>query len=92
MIGVGVTPYIIAYFISIFVPDEPRKIVKGLPLGHWHRKADWVWRQANGPIPEEHMVLILDGDMHNLAIDNLACVPSRIFKGIIYLTERGSRR
>ena len=41
---------------------------------HWMPKGRWVWEQANGPIPEGHVVAYLDGDPSNLDLDNLECV------------------
>ena len=45
---------------------------------HWVRKAVWVWKQANGPVPEGHAVLQLDGDPANCELDNLECVSKRV--------------
>ncbi|MDE0418139.1 MAG: HNH endonuclease signature motif containing protein [bacterium] len=41
---------------------------------HWMPKGRWVWEQANGPIPDGHVVAYLDGDPSNLDLDNLECV------------------
>ena len=38
-------------------------------------KRRYVWEQANGKIPEDHMILQLDGDPFNCDLSNLACVP-----------------
>ena len=46
--------------------------------GHWIGKARWVWEQANGPIPEGHVVAVLDGDEANCALENLECVPRSV--------------
>jgi len=41
------------------------------------RKNRYVWEQHNGPIPENHLILHLDGDVMNCDIENLICVPQR---------------
>lgn len=33
-----------------------------------------VWEQANGPIPENHIVMFLDGNKQNCTLENLALV------------------
>lgn len=42
---------------------------------HWVYKRRWVWEQENGPIPEGHVILHLDGDPMNCELGNLDCVP-----------------
>ena len=46
--------------------------------GHWVGKAKWVWEQANGPVPEGHVIAVMDGDEANCAIENLECVPRSV--------------
>ena len=46
--------------------------------GHWVGKAKWIWEQANGPVPEGHVVAVLDGDEANCALANLECVPKAV--------------
>ena len=41
---------------------------------HWMPKGRWVWEQANGPIPDGHVVAYVDGDPSNCDLDNLECV------------------
>ena len=41
---------------------------------HWEQKARWVWEQSNGPIPEAHVIVHLDGDSLNCELENLECV------------------
>lgn len=31
----------------------------------------WVWEQANGPVPPDHVIRFLDGDKTNCALENL---------------------
>ena len=45
---------------------------------HWTPKSRWAWRQANGPIPEGHAIVHLDGDRGNCKPDNLVCVPKAV--------------
>ena len=58
--------------LDINVPE--RNPYTGFP-NRWIRKAVWVWRQANGPVPPGHVVVQLDGDPANCELENLACVP-----------------
>ena len=50
----------------------------------WIRKAVWVWRKANGPVPAGHAVVQLDGDRANCKLENLACVP----RGVLCVLNR----
>ena len=43
--------------------------------GKWVRDYVLIWEQANGKVPDGHMIIHLDKDMSNNSIDNLACVP-----------------
>lgn len=43
-------------------------------LINWKRKKNLVWEAVNGPIPEGHFLTVLDGNQHNLSIENLALV------------------
>lgn len=40
----------------------------------WREKHDLVWEAHNGPIPEGHALIFLDGNTLNPSIDNLALV------------------
>ena len=44
----------------------------------WVRKAVWVWRQAHGDVPPGHVVIQLDGDPANCALENLDCLPRAV--------------
>lgn len=41
------------------------------------KKDRYVWEQANGVIPEDHMIIHLDNDHMNCNLDNLRCIPTR---------------
>lgn len=41
----------------------------------WVQKHRLVWEEANGPIPEDHVLIFLDSDRSNISIDNLELVP-----------------
>lgn len=57
---------------------------KGNGDGYWKRKMGepnrWIfehirlWEEANGPVPDDHYIIFLDGNHDNLALDNLMCV------------------
>lgn len=44
----------------------------------WRPKHVLVWEKANGPVPEGHVVVFLDGNHKNFNLDNLACIPRGI--------------
>ena len=46
-------------------------------VGHFVAKGRWVWEQENGSIPEKHVIIHLDGDPLNCALENLECVPRK---------------
>lgn len=41
---------------------------------NWKHKQRLVWEEHNGPVPEGHNIIFLDGDRTNCDISNLACV------------------
>ena len=48
---------------------EPRK---------WALKHRYIWEQANGEIPEEHIIIFRDNDKTNVSLDNLMMIPRSI--------------
>lgn len=40
----------------------------------WRAKHNIIWEQQNGPIPSNHVVIFLDSNIDNFAIDNLALI------------------
>jgi hypothetical protein len=40
----------------------------------WHKKSRWIWEQANGKIPEGMIIIFLDNNPLNCALENLAMV------------------
>ena len=44
----------------------------------WRPKHILVWEKANGPVPEGHIIIFLDGNHKNFNLDNLACIPRGI--------------
>ena len=51
--------------------DDQRYVKKGVNWIQKHRK---IWQDHNGPIPDGHVVIFLDGDRKNFDINNLACI------------------
>lgn len=51
---------------------------KGTRTDKWRPKHVLVWEKANGPVPEGHIVIFLDGNHKNFNLDNLACIPRGI--------------
>ncbi len=68
--------------LEIKIPEGsyyPSMVRKGWhQRSRWIRKAVWVWRQANGDVPEGHAILQLDGDPSNCDLENLECVPKSV--------------
>lgn len=56
-------------------------LVKTENKGRWHEqwlhKHKVVWEAAHGPIPDNHVVIFLDGNKLNFSLDNLALVTQR---------------
>lgn len=48
-------------------PKAPKKV-------NWKQKHVLIWEQVNGPVPENHVVIFLDGDHENFDLDNLNMV------------------
>lgn len=48
-------------------PKAPKKV-------NWKQKHVLIWEQVNGPVPENHVVIFLDGDHENFYLDNLKMV------------------
>lgn len=44
----------------------------------WQYKHHYVWEQAHGKIPSDCVIVFLDGDESNYALENLYCVKSKI--------------
>ena len=55
-------------FILIKVPE--RNPHTGFPTRYKHKHV-WVWEQANGPVPEGHVVAFRDSNKLNCELDNL---------------------
>ena len=53
------------------VTDDPNLV----PARRWVGVHRLVWEQENGPIPDGHVIVFLDGDKRNCAPSNLRCVP-----------------
>lgn len=49
-------------------------MIKVAEPNKWITKNKFVWEKHNGPVPKGYVVITLDGDKTNCAIDNLAIV------------------
>lgn len=58
------------------VTDDPALY----PARRWVFEHRLVWEAANGPIPDGHVIVFLDGDRLNIALDNLRCVPRAVLQ------------
>ena len=47
------------------------KVAEGQPMVKKHR---WLWEQANGKVPEGHVLVFRDGNRRNCVLSNLECV------------------
>lgn len=57
-------------YVERKVTDDPSLV----PARRWVAEHRLIWEAANGPIPEGHVVVFLDGDPLNLQLNNLRCV------------------
>lgn len=44
----------------------------------WKEKHVLTWEEHNGPVPEDHVIIFLDGNTLNTDISNLACISKRV--------------
>lgn len=68
------------YLMRKVTDDHP------VPARRWDAEHRLVWAAAHGPIPDGHVVVFLDGDKLNIALDNLRCVPRGVLQ---YLNKTG---
>jgi hypothetical protein len=54
--------------------DDGRYIRVKLADGSWVLEHRWVWEQANGPIPDDCVVVAEDGNIRNTDLANLTLV------------------
>jgi len=65
-----------------------RKVTDDGPIHRrWVAEARLIWEAAHGPIPDRHVVVHLDGDVDNLDLSNLRCVP----RGVLARMNHWSR-
>lgn len=50
------------------------KIQDGHKNANWRQKHVLAWEAANGPVPDKHCVMLIDGDATNCALENLILV------------------
>ena len=51
--------------------DTGKYISLKLPCGEWVLEHRWVWEQANGPIPDDCVIVAKDGNIRNTTLANL---------------------
>lgn len=56
-------------YVIVKISDE------GTQHQRWKRKHVLIWEQANGPVPEGHVVIFGDGNRRNFDLSNLILVP-----------------
>ena len=59
-------------FIEMKVPEQ--NPYTGFPT-RYKAKHVWVWEQANGPVPDGHVVAFKDSDRTNICLENLMLIP-----------------
>lgn len=69
-------------YIERKVTDDPSLV----PARRWIGEHRLIWEAQNGPVPDGHVVVFLDGDPTNLAIENLRCVPRGV---LAVMNKRG---
>ena len=56
-------------------PYASQKRTRAHQKTRWVRKAVWIWERDNGPVPDGHAVIQLDGDPSNCDPSNLDSIP-----------------
>lgn len=51
--------------------------IKVAERNKWELKHRMIWEQINGPIPSTHVLIFLDGDKSNIALENLKLIHRR---------------
>lgn len=52
------------------------KVQNDGPWHHrWKHKHKVIWEKINGPVPKGHCLVFLDGNKHNISLENLKLVP-----------------
>jgi len=69
-------------YIERKVTDDPKLV----PARRWIAEHRLIWEAHNGPVPDGHVVVFLDGDLTNLALENLRCVPRGV---LAVMNKRG---
>lgn len=69
-------------YIERKVTDDPKLV----PARRWIGEHRLIWEEKNGPVPTGHVVAFLDGDLTNLALENLRCVPRGV---LAVMNKRG---
>lgn len=57
-------------YIEVHIAQRKRN----KPNDQWVPKHRLMWEQEHGPIPDGHVVIFVDGNKRNFALDNLACI------------------
>ena len=52
-------------------------------VDNWRPKSYVVWEAANGPVPEGHVLIFLDGNGLNCDLSNIMCVSNDVFREIV---------
>lgn len=50
----------------------------GKQFEKWKAAHYLVWEEANGPVPDKHRIIALDGNLSNTDLSNLRCVSGRV--------------
>lgn len=45
--------------------------------GKWIDKHRYIWEQANGPVPDNHVIIFMNDDKTDLRLENLKCISRR---------------
>ena len=55
-----------------------KKVQNGCLNDNWAMLHRLIWEEVHGPVPEDHVILFVDGNHDNLDPENLECVPKTV--------------
>ena len=59
---------------EVWFPDKNTYFSKIADPDVWVNKKRYLWEQAHGPIPDDHVILCKDNNPRNVTLDNLLMV------------------
>lgn len=67
---------------EVWSDDKQTYFIKIADPNVWALKKHYLWEQAHGPIPDDHVILCKDNDPRNVTLDNLLMVSRRAMTSV----------